>query len=461
MDNKLEQQLIRANLDTDNLEDIQYGILGHILTHRNSVGPAMARLSSELFDRIPRDLFEAVNRLFLSGRPVDPVTVRKDLGAEYEAAIGKALALAPSDVDYYIDMLIEYDRLWRVQLEAREILAAGNMAEAGRHIEALNMLLCSQQNVDTVTDLELVARYLTRKASKAPPPEYIRFGMKPLDETLFVRPGDLVVLGGYSSAGKTLISLQFAMEMRKKYRVGYFSLETDNEKMGERMISHYAKVGFRDIKTGTESEEDLANVRRMGVELGDLKGSLTFHRVSGLSLRDIQAITLSRRHQIIFVDYLQIVEAPGRDTRERVSNISMGLHTLAQAHGVTVIALAQLSRPERTKKGTPPPNMWSFKESGQIENDADVAMLLYPSDMNDNKSARVMKVSKNKDGSKVQFLLDFDGAHQTLTPAPPSKAETHKAIMEAANSARRSRAAQGDGQVKFEDLEGKDPDVPF
>lgn len=457
----LENQLLRANMDTDNLSDIQYGVLGYIITHKNAVGPAMTRLSPELFDRVPRDLFEAVSRLYLAGRPVDPVTVRKELGSGSEPAIKQALSLAPSDVDYYIDMLIEYDRLWRVQIEARQILESRNMEEAGRHIDALNMLTCSREDVDTVSDLELVARYVNRKASNEPPPEYIRFGLKPLDETLFVRPGDLVVLGGYSSAGKTLLSIQFALEMRKKYRVGYFSLETDNEKMGERMISHYAKVGFRAIKEGTETEEDLVNVQRMGVELGDLKGSLTFHRVSGLSLRDIQAITLSRRHQIIFVDYLQIVDAPGRDFRERVSNVSMGLHTLAQAHGVTVIALAQLSRPEKSKNGATPPNMWSFKESGQIENDADVAMLLYPSDVNNNALPRILKVSKNKDGSKVQFALDFDGAHQTMTPAPPSKAETHRAINAAAKVARRQQSAQSDGQVKLEDLEGEDPEIPF
>ena len=206
----------------------------------------------------------------------------------------------------------------------------------------------------------------------------------------------------------------------------------------------------------------MERVSKMGIDLGDYSGHLKFHRASGLSARDIQAITLSLRHEIIFDDYLQIVDAPGRDFREKVTNVSMALHTLAQSHNVAVIALAQLSRPEKTKAGTAPPNMWSFKESGQIENDADVAMLLYPSDMNDNASPRFLKVSKNKDGTKTQIVLEFDGAHQTLRPMPQSMAETYRNVMRACREAAGKRKSDdGADQVSFKELESDDPELPF
>ena len=206
----IEKLMIRANMDTSNLSDLQYGVLGYIMTHRNTLGPAMARLSEDLFDGVPLVLYNAANKLFLAGHPVDPVTVQKEAGVGSEAGVKKAVDMAPSEVDYYIDLLIEYNKLWQIQIAAREILASGSLEEAETHISEINRLTSSRPNIDTASDLELLKRYLTRKYANEPPPEYIRFGIPALDDALFVRPGDLVVLGGYSSAGKTLLSVQFA-----------------------------------------------------------------------------------------------------------------------------------------------------------------------------------------------------------------------------------------------------------
>lgn len=450
-------------IDRSNIDDIEYGIIGGLLLWPKYAGVAVAKLPADAFmNEGTRTVYEAISHLHFAGKPIDCVTVQRETGPDYVPVINEALPRATAEVEYYCDLLLEYDRLWHIHLLAGTLQSAANMTEAEKTLEQINALMCSRNEVETVDAMELVKAYILRKNEKSPPPEYISFGMEALDKALFVRPGDVVIIGGYSSAGKTLLSLQFALHMAKKYRVGYFSLETDTEKMGERMISHYAQIDFRRIKTGMEDSRDLERVLKMGMELGDYSGHLKFHRASGLSVRDIQAITLSLRHEIIFVDYLQIVDAPGRDFREKVTNVSMSLHTLAQSHNVTVIALAQLSRPERTKAGTAPPNMWSFKESGQIENDADVAMLLYPSDMNDNASPRYLKVSKNKDGTKTQIVLEFDGVHQTLKPMPPSMAEKYRNVMKASRNAVRQRnSADGSGQVTLVELEGEDDDIPF
>lgn len=449
-------------IDRENIDDIEYGIIGGVLLWPKYVGVAVAKLPADAFNsEDTRTVYEAITRLHFDGKPVDRVTVQREAGPDYAPVIAEAMRRATAQVDYYCDLLLEYDRLWKIQLLAGKLQTAANLTEAEKTLEELNAMMCSRRDVETVDAVELVARYIQRKNEKAAAPEYISFGMGELDEALFVRPGDVVVVGGYSSAGKTLLSLQFALHMAQKHRVGYFSLETDTEKMGERMISHYAQVDFRRIKTGKEDSGDLERVTKMGMDLAEYSGCLKFHRVSGLSVRDIQALTLSQRHEIIFVDYLQIVDAPGRDFREKVTNVSMSLHTLAQSHNVTVIALAQLSRPEKTKTGTVPPNMWSFKESGQIENDADVAMLLYPSNMNDNFSPRYLKVSKNKDGTKAEIVLDFDGAHQTLTPMPPSRAEQFRAVMKSIRSAAKQQKSEGGGQLSFDELRGEDRDLPF
>ena len=179
-----------------------------------------------------------------------------------------------------------------------------------------------------------------------------------------------------------------------------------------------------------------------------------------MTVRDIQALTLNQRFEVIVVDYLQLVVDHGKGSYEQVTNISKGLHTLAQSNGVAVIALAQLSRPEKEKGKPQPPSMHSFRDSGQIEQDADVAFLLWPSDPNDNRSERVLKVAKNKEGERLKLDLTFDGACQTLTPREPTPGEKyrklHREIREAAKAGKRDP-----DQVEFTELKGKDPNLPF
>ena len=96
---------------------------------------------------------------------------------------------------------------------------------------------------------------------------------------------------------------------------------------------------------------------------------------------------------------------------------------MARVNSVTVIALAQLARPDKTQGKPQPPTMSSFRESGQIEQDADIAFLLWPADPNDNSSDRVFKIGKNKEGERMKMDMIFDGKTQTLRPRPETKGE--------------------------------------
>ncbi|MEG2120198.1 MAG: DnaB-like helicase C-terminal domain-containing protein, partial [Pseudoflavonifractor sp.] len=115
-------------------------------------------------------------------------------------------------------------------------------------------------------------------------------------------------------------------------------------------------------------------------------------------------------------DYLQLIPSPGHNRTEDVTRISLGLHQMAQGNAITVVALSQLSRPETGKDGKKAaPTMASLRESGQIEQDADVVMLLYEEEPG--SRTRVLKIAKNKEGERGKLLLDFDGARQTFRPA--------------------------------------------
>lgn len=202
--------------------------------------------------------------------------------------------------------------------------------------------------------------------------------------------------------------MQFALALTDKYRVGYFTLETNQKKLTDRLVAHMAQVPLSLIKECRLDGEDARRAVDAAKRLSRL--DLDIISASGMTVRDIQAVTLNKRYQVIFVDYLQIISAQGKNRYEQVTNISIGLHTLAQSHGVAVFALAQLSRPEKTNGKLQPPNMASFRESGQLEQDADAALLLWPADPNDNRSNRVLKIAKNKENERDKLELAFSGS---------------------------------------------------
>lgn len=420
---------------------IQYGILSAMITSPGCVGEVMARLTAEDFDSLPtRGLFEAIGRLHFSGAPIDQVTVRREAGDDYQAAIDEALRFTATDVPYYCGLLREGVQLRRIQGCAYDLVNAATMEDAGKTVDYLNSLMTLRQEAEIVTAREAAADFIRRMGDKKKP-EYLSLGMPELDKLLFIELGDFVLLGGYSSAGKTLLSLQFALALAGRYRVGYFTLETNTKKLTDRLVSHMARIPLSAIKScgleGETSRRAAEAVRRLG------RMNLDLVSASGMSVRDIQAVTLNRRYQVIFVDYLQIVSAPGKNRYEQVTGISLGLHTLAQSHSVAVFALAQLSRPEKTNGKLQPPTLASFRESGQLEQDADVAMLLRPADPNDNRSNRLLKIAKNKDGPRDEFELSFHGATQTL-------AITGKAAER-----------NGMDQMGFHDLPNDNSPLPF
>ena len=444
-------------VDYTNLLRIEYTILGTILYEPDHVGEVIAKLSPENFSSEgTRGLFKAISALHFEGAPVDPVTTLQKAGQEYEVVIKEVLkcCTAVSDLPYYCDMLLESARLQQVQAEAMTIAAAENLKEAGEALDRMNGLMVTRKRV-TILDASQAAMDFYNRQEANTKPEYLTWGMEKLDSALFAELGDFIVIGGYPSSGKTLLSIQFALEWAQKYRVGYFSLETSPAKLIDRLMSHLSQVPLSKIKTRDLNEADWAALAQAGSKLSTMQ--LDCIDAGGMTVRDIQAVALNKRYQVILVDYLQLVVDAGKGRYEQVTNISQGLHTMARSNNITVVALAQLSRPEKTNGKPQPPTMSSFRESGQIEQDADIAILLWPSDPNDNRSNRVLKVGKNKEGERTKFELEFDGARQTMTPAEPTQGEKYRALHKAIREAGRNTP----GQVTFTELHGEDKDLPF
>lgn len=434
--------------------ELEFSLLGGMISEGSKCGEHIAALDPEDFEEpVCRSIFSAIKALFSRRAPFDRISLLSELGQDYAEAVDAAVRRTVGDVGYYAELLRQSRRVKAAQKEGFNIANAQSFEEISPAVERLNALMVKRANRQPVPMAEALQRFMDRHSGS--PPDYLKWGFPELDSRLFCERGDFVVIGGYPSAGKTLLASQFALELAKKYRVGFFSLETSADKLTDRIVAYKTQIPMQRIKLNRLGPEDWKSCVAAAEELSTL--SLEEIPASGMTAADIQAYSLSRGYEIIFVDYLQLIKESSKASRyEQVTNISLALHTMAQSCGITVIALAQLSRPDKTVKKPQPPNMSSFRESGQIEQDADIALLLYQEDPNNNAGRRVLKIGKNKEGERAAILLDFNGETQTLSPAKRTTADSYKAVIEASRKAQRERQ-----QSMFTELSDADEQLPF
>ena len=230
-------------------------------------------------------------------------------------------------------------------------------------------------------------------------PQYIPSGIPVLDKHLHLAPGNLFIIGGRPSAGKTALSLQMACEQaRRGFRVCYFSLETDPDTLTARVIANRLAVPLADVKNKNVPQSDLDALAELH------KLPLFIRSASGKGVGWVKAQAQRMKAQVIFIDYLQLLAASkAKDRYQQITSISIGLHELAQTTGILVVALAQLNR----NAAHAAPSTADLKESGQLEQDGD-AILLLSSDGEQYKCV----LAKNKEGKIGEVPLTFDKTRQ-------------------------------------------------
>jgi len=411
------------------LLDAQVAVLGSILIDPSIAGMVLAESREEDFTGAQyRAIYAAIRDLFVSGEPIDPVTVKHKAGGVDNELILGIMDVTPTaaNVQEYIKIMRERAKLQRLRELGAALINAADTQEAEGHVVKANELLCDRAAVKSVDINQGILRFFERQNAKK---EYLNWGIPQLDDHMYTDTGDFVVIGGRPSAGKTALALNFAWHIAKTKNVGFFSLETGEEKAYDRLMAHVAKVDFRRIKQHALTEADYKAIASCSGEATTRRFALI--EANGMTVHDIQAYALSKRYEVIFVDYLQMIPSSGHNRTEEVAKISLGLHNLAQRNGIIVVALAQLSRPERAQEQEKAPTMASLKESGQIEQDADAIMLLYLDNPLLPSSDRKLKIAKNKEGTTGLLTLAFSGQYQEFTvktdrlpkSAPPDEDE--------------------------------------
>jgi len=208
-------------------------------------------------------------------------------------------------------------------------------------------------------------------------------GFDKLDEmTSGFQPGDLVVVAGRPSMGKTAFSLDLARNASSYYQipVAYFSLEMASMAIAMRLIASEARINLHQLRSGRLREDEWAELIHATGKLGELKFFIDDTGSLGINELRARARRLKQQYDvgIIFVDYLQLMHPPEAQSREQeVAQISRALKGLARELNVPVVALSQLSRAVETRGGEKIPQLADLRDSGAIEQDADVVMFIH------------------------------------------------------------------------------------
>lgn len=448
----------------DSYATAQLSVIGSMMIDDKCVPVVLSKMRADDFtDSTCRATYQAILRLVRDGRPVDPVTVVDAMqgGETYARWLGDLMQATPTaaNVAEYVDIAQRGSALYQLRCSADKLLCCTDLDEAKDEVRRMSSLLSGTSRMESWSATDLAKDFIARMSSQDKP-EYLPWGIPSADRCITAELGDMILLGGRPSSGKTLLSILFALSQAKRYRVRYYTLETQPRKMADRMFAHLAKLSLSDIKHRNLSENAMGRIAEAS-SLFVSKCPIDFVRAAGSSVDDIMMDAIGHGAQIIYVDYIQLIGGPGRNDYERVSAVSRALKQFAQANNVAVVALAQLARSEKMGKDRKPvpPSMDSFRESGQLEQDADAALLLWPEDPDDNRSRRILKLGKNKEGGKFRVSLSFNGATQTMVEIEDQPST--KVAGELAAQGRAIKRKQR-SQVSFADIsDTPNDDCPF
>ena len=447
-------------MDLKGWQQAQVAVLGSLLIDpEHTAGLVFSTARSEHFgDPALRHVFEAARGLWEDKKPVDAVTVLSSAGGAYAQIVEECMRVTPTaaNVEIYLELIRDAAKLDAIHQAAREIGEAEELGAAATAYESLGGRLRDLDQYEDRSFAELIGRWADRMQDPTPP-DYLRFGIEQLDGYLNVGRGKFVILAADSSVGKTALALQFAWHMAAQgKKVGFFSLETDADTLTDRLLaeaqtaavalprSKRKQLGERDWRAATAAADRPA--------AGRLRILNRFR-----SVEQIRRRTIMRGFDVVFIDYVQLLEAPGRERWDIVTNISIGLHRMAQELGVTVIGLSQITPAAKGAKSAPSKD--DLRESRQLKHDADVILIMSLSSEGSGMF-RELQVAKNKDGPLGRMLLDFDPEHMTFSyRAPETASETGKHLRADGRKIKR-RAA--DGQQSFADLaEDEGGELPF
>ena len=360
-------------------------------------------------------VFEAITKLYENDMPIDPQTVINMLvNLKYEKASGGNAyiyelingVINPDNVEYYINMVQEQSLLRELLLKTDEIQKryAQGVANIGEFIVHSNdeiAHIAQKRNVKGMQSAAEIAQAVQENIMRSSADDRgllgVTTGYRRLDQfTHGWQKGDMIILAARPSVGKTALGMNFAFNaaQRGNVPVAFFSLEMAANKIMERLIACRSSVSNDKIQTGRLSQQDRVKVLGAVKEISQTQ--IFFDDTPNSRLGDIVAKSqkLKAAHPdlgLIVIDYLGRIryfdKADASARQQEVSYISGELKTLARTLNVPVLVLCQLNRNTESNENKEP-SLANLRESGSIEQDADIVMLMYRADYYANQGAK-------------------------------------------------------------------------
>lgn len=385
--------------------EAEQAVLGALLLNAEFVGHAVAAGGEDLFgDPVHAALFKRIAYMDHAQIHVSPVTMRgwaeaheglKEVGGAVYLVRLASFACSFRDLDHYIDLLADISgrrRMISAMDEARIAIGKGEEPApviAGRLEAALVDMgsIVSAPKPVSMTSAVATAMESALAAHNGEQGLCIATDIERLDHYIGgFWPGEMTLLGGRPSMGKTAIALTMALNMARAGFGGVIvSLEMNPEALAVRAVSEALSqrgnaIAYTDIRRGNFEERDGPHLRAAAEQVANLPIqflSRTFSDLGALhgGVRQAKRI-LGERMSWLIVDYAQLLKAPGRDRYQQITEISMALKSLAGQMNIPVLALSQLNRQVEQREDKRP-MLSDLRESGQLEQDADSVLFAY------------------------------------------------------------------------------------
>lgn len=418
-----------------NLE-AEMAVLGSMLMDEEAISVAVESLSAECFYKDShRKIFDAICSLFNSNKPVDLITLTNELkkselldevgGASFLTALTNTVP-SSANIGHYVSIVKEKSILRSLIFNATKIISLcydseGNVDEVVDNAEKFIFEVSDRKNAGTYLHLKEIVKdsietidklYQKKEHVTGVPTGYVDFDIK----TAGLQPSDLIIVAGRPSMGKSAFALGIAeyAGVVEKVPTAIFSLEMSKEQLVQRMLCSHARVDAHKVRTGYLATSDWPKLTAAAGKLSE--SPIFIDDTPAISVMELRAKARRlKAHQdikLIILDYMQLMRgSAGIENRQQeISEISRSLKALARELNVPVVAISQLSRAVESRTDHRP-QLSDLRESGAIEQDADVVVLIlreeYYNPTPDNQGIAEVIIAKQRNGPVGNLKLTF------------------------------------------------------
>jgi len=413
-------------------------VLGGILVNNKNLNVVLSIITPEdFYKESNRKILEKITSLIDKGLPADLLTVTEELqkggcldevgGAAYVSSLMDGVPKS-LNIEYHARIIKEKALLRRLILSSARIISSSyeQKEDADQLLDEAQSAIIdvAEQRIKpgfvqvgrlTGETLELIEALRGRQVAVTGIPT----GFRDLDAlTAGFHNSEFIVIAARPSMGKTALCLNISSHVGIKtdYAVGFFSLEMSKEQLILRLLCSEAKIDLQKVRTGFISEKEFHELKQSAETLSEAK--IFVDESPALSVMEMKAkarrLKMEQDLNLVFIDYIQLMRAGGRfeNRNQEISYISRSLKELAKELQIPVVGISQLSRAPEKGRSKPIPQLSDLRESGAIEQDADVVIFIYrPEFYNpDDESLKGMaeiNVAKQRNGPTGKANLAF------------------------------------------------------